>query len=90
MRRFQIEDLSGTVAEVIATASEHPVALIGAGDDPDFVLIRADQYEMLRWRAGDRSAGRLEDMPDWLREAFIESAEAFAAETDESAPDPIA
>ncbi len=79
MATYSTSDLSRKSGDVIADALRAPVT-ITQRSKPRLVLLSIEHYKQLRARADSRKAGRIEDMPDDLFNAFVAAANAYENE----------
>jgi len=79
---YTTSDLSRKSGDIITEALRHPVT-ITQRSKPRLVLLSIEDYERLRHRAGVRSTGTIETMPESLLAEIEDAIETYAS-TDES------
>jgi prevent-host-death family protein len=81
MATYSTSDLSRKSGDVIADALRQPVT-ITQRNKPRLVLLSIEDYRRLTARAGTRTVGTLQTMPDPLFDAFKTAVDAYEAEGD--------
>lgn len=76
MATFSTSDLSRRSGDIIAEALRRPVTIVQR-NKPRLVLLSIEDYRSLLARAGTRTSGTVDAMPDALFEEFRSAVDAY-------------
>ena len=79
MRSFSATDLGNKTGDVLATASQEPIAISKHGK-PRFVILTSETFNKLKRGSDPRVAGRTADIPPEIGSAIIASIEEMMRE----------